>query len=508
MKLMLINPARFTKDTYIFPPIHLLYIAQAARQAGHEAEIVDVPYLLNAHPDKYHLEDESVFDLIFSKKFDVVGIGSVVSSYFYCEKLVKKIRERRKNVPVIVGGSVGLPVKDVWARNAPADFICESDGELVIQRFLNNYPHNMDEVRKIPGLHYFDGKGSYIGNKIELSQDLDYVPFLTCDETDTEYFIENGRQWIKNVLGERYLFGDNERFLPFVMSRGCVYSCTFCFHFHNMHRRHSPKYIADHLELLMKKHNVTAFQVIDDLIIINKPWLHAVCDEIIKRKLNVSFFSSGGKPGVIDIDLLKKMKQAGFKRISYGVESGSQTMLDVMRKRTTVKDNAQAISWTREAGIPISVNIVFGMPGESVRTMNETRDFLIGLDLSSREYYAALATPYPGSPLYDEVKVAGMITDTREYLFNLGGYGDYKHNMTAMAKDKFLLKVMDVSFQVDRAYYLKRRQYKKVIELTMKHILRSIFYRLPVEQQNALRPKIRALRSRLQGVLAGRKKGA
>ena len=502
MKLLLINPARFVRDSYIFPPIHLLYIAQAARQAGHEAEVVDVPYLINAHPDKFRVDDESVFDLIFSKEFDIVGIGSVVSSYFYCEKLVRRIRQKRKNIPIIVGGSVGLPIKDVWAKHAPVDFICESDGELVIQKFLEHYPHNMAEIRRIPGLHYLNEEGTYTGNKVELPIDLDYIPFLNFDDVDMEYFIENGRQWIKNVLGERYLFNENERFLPFIMSRGCVYKCTFCFHFHNMHRRHSPKYIADNIEMLMKRYRITALQVIDDLIIINKPWLHAVCDEIIRRDLKVSFFSSGGKPSVIDKELLEKMKHAGFKRISYGVESGSQTILDVMRKQTTVKDNLQAITWTREVGIPMTVNIVFGMPGENERTMNETGDFLIRLDLTSKEYYAALATPYPGSPLYDQVKAGGLITDTHDYLFNLGGYGDYPHNLTEMPKEKFIRKVSDVAYRVDCAYYLKRKRYGKVAALTAVNFLRAVYYRIPMKERIKLRSQLGRIHGQIKRVFS------
>jgi radical SAM superfamily enzyme YgiQ (UPF0313 family) len=185
---------------------------------------------------------------------------------------------------------------------------------------------------------------------------------------------------------------------------------------------------------MMNKYGATAFQIMDDLLTIDKKWLSDVCDGIIKRGIKTSFFSSGVKPSVVDREILEKLKQAGFKRISYGVDSGSQTILDVMKKRTTVEDNKKAVTLMKEAKIPCSVNIVFGMPGESETTMGATQDFLISLDITSKEYYAALATPYPGSPLFNQVVEKGIVKDTREYSFNLGGYGDYKYNVNQHAK--------------------------------------------------------------------------
>ena len=439
MKVLLVNPARYARDSYIVPPIHLLYIAQAIRRTGHEAQIIDIPYLINTQPHSFSHKDDTGIEHVLSHDFDILGIGSVVSSYVYCERLIKRVKEKKGDVPIIIGGSVGLPLKDLWERHAPVDFICESDGELVIEQFMKCYPHDGEGLKKIPGLYYLDVNGKYVGIKPELPLNLDYIPFLTYDEVDLEYFTNNIKAWIKNVLTpEYYNFSESDRFLPLSLSRGCVYKCTFCFHFNNLHRKHSPKYIADYIEFMIKKYNVKAFQIIDDLILINKKWLHEVCDEIIKRNLNVSFFSSGGKPSVVDKEILIKMKKAGFQRISYGVESGSQTILNVMQKQTTVSDNFDAISLMKEVGIPFHVNIVFGMPGETKKTMDETKEFLISLGLNSKNYYAALATPYPGSPMFQWLLDNGTIKDTREYLFNLGGYGDYRLNMTNMPKRVFL----------------------------------------------------------------------
>jgi len=467
MKVLLVNPARSMQDSYVFPPLHIMYIAQSIRRTGHEAEIVDIPYLISTQPEKFRFSDDSGIDYVLSKEFDILGIGSVVSSYAYCERLVNKIREKRGQIPIILGGSVGYPIRELWEQHAPVDYLCESDGELVIERFMKVYP-DRKELMKIPGLYHLNQDGKYAGVKPDLPMNLDYIPFLNFDEVDLEYFFENQRKWIKNVLrSENYFFSNNEKFLPLIFSRGCVYKCTFCFHFNQLHRKHSPKYIADNIEFLMSRYGATAFQVIDDLTIISKDWLHEICDEIIRRNIKTSFFASGGKPSVVDRDILVKMKQAGFKRISYGIESGSQTILNIMKKQTTVEDNYRAVTLMKEVGIPITVNIVFGMPGESERTMDETRDFLISLDIPSNIYYAALCTPYPGSSLFEQLLKNRTIKDTREYLLNIGGYGNYRINLTDMPKHRFLNRVIDIQYRVDLAYYKKRRQYSKILTITL-----------------------------------------
>lgn len=507
LKLLLVNPLRLEKDTHIFPPVHLLYIAQAARRAGAEAEIVDLPYLRATRPHEIRLEDDSGIDFALGRDFDVLGIGSVVSSYFYAERIVKKSRELYPDKPIIVGGSLGYPIRDVWAANAPVEYLCEGDGELVVEQFVRAFPEDADAIRRIPGLHHLTEDGSYQGSPPELPMDLDYIPFVTYDEVDIEYFMEERIQWIKDVMSHgNFQFRADDRFLPIIFSRGCVYDCTFCFHFNRLHRRHSPKYIADNIEFLMDRYGATAFNLLDDLTIINKRWLGEVCDEIVGRGIETSFFSGGGKPSVVDAEILAKMKRTGFKRLSYGVESGSQKMLDIMNKGTTVEDNKNAIRLMQQVGMPFSVNIVMGMPGETIETMNETRDFLIDLDLMSRDYSVAMATPYPGTRLFENVQSRGLVGSTHDYLLHLGGCNDYKYNLTDVPKGKLQSQLLDIAYRVDRAYYLQRRMYMRALSLPLGKYGRKIYYSLlPTDLR--MKIKLRTRVGRLLRSIAGDKRG-
>jgi hypothetical protein len=143
------------------------------------------------------------------------------------------------------------------------------------------------------------------------------------------------------------------------------------------------------------------------------------------------------------------------------------------------------------------------MPGENERTLNETKDFLISLDLTSKNYYAALATPYPGSPLFKQVAEEGIIKDTREYLFNLGGYADYKYNLTDMSRQKFLNKVLDVAYKVDLAYYKKRKQYRKILSYIAEKHAKIVYYRI-VPYDFRMKLKLRMRLNNLKKAILGK----
>ncbi len=119
---------------------------------------------------------------------------------------------------------------------------------------------------------------------------------------------------------------------------------------------------------------------------------------------------------------------------------------------------------------------------QAIRRTGHEAEIVINLDLNSKEYYAALATPYPGSPSFQQVVDKGIIKDTRDYLLNLGGYADYRYNLTGMPRQKFLNKVDDIANSLDLAYYKKRKKYPKIFRLMVeKHLIRIYHVVFPAD---------------------------
>lgn len=478
MKLLLIYPPR-REDSYVFPPTSLLYVAQAARAAGHEAEIIDIPYLLEKHGDKFSLLDGSLCEYIIRKECDVLGLGGVVSTYFFYDYFVKRFREAKKNIPIVVGGSVGVPIRDVWEKHAPVDYMVEADGETVIQKLLDGLEkRDYGAIERIPGLHYLKN-GRYQSNPPELADSLDRIPFLNYDEIDHEYYIDELTRWIEDIIPRRSLIQEKKlKFLPLLTSRGCPFGCTFCFHFSKKHYMHSVEYVVENIKFLKRKYGINGLYIIDDLFIFNRKRTIQLCESIYKADLGVYFIGGGGKPSFVNAEMLEAMKKAGFIRFSYGIESGSQKMLDIMQKQTSVEQNLKALNLTDEKGIPAIANIVLGMPGENCRTLEETKDLLISAGLNTKQFYASWAVAYPGAPLFDWMKKKDMVRDTREYLFEVGSIGKYVYNFSELPLEQLKRKAFLLHQEVDMAYYLKFKKYGLYLKKLARRVLGEVFYRL------------------------------
>ncbi|MEN6373327.1 MAG: radical SAM protein [Smithella sp.] len=445
--VLLINPTRVGIDSYLTPPIHLMYLAKALIDAGHTYKIINVheAFCRKAHvfendvtamKIKKALEEEYI-DKILQYNAKLIGIGSVPPSYDFTEKLVLALKGKNNNTPIIVGGSLGLPLKDLWYKNTEIDFLCEGDGECLIVELLENLS-TPDRWKKIPGL-YWRTENGWRGNKPDLPINLDYIKAPLPDMVDFALYSNFYYQWINKTLPPQLRLQNSEIIWPVVLSRGCIYNCTFCFHFNRIHRRHSVEYIIDHLRTLKSKYGVTFVVTMDDLVMANRNWFMDLCRALEKEKLGIKIFTSGGKANLVDEEMATAMAKASFIRISYGIESGSQAILDEMQKQSTVEDNRRAVKFTTNAGIFVHLNIVIGMPGETKSTLDETKHFLIDVakenNLSEENVSISFATPYPGTQLYNKAVQLGIIHDMRDYIMNVKGVGDPNPILCSLSKN-------------------------------------------------------------------------
>jgi len=485
VKVLLINPTRTGFDTYVNPPLHLIYIAQAIEESGHNSQIIDVHYdlmkTLKNIAEKQEFEISKI-KAIIEMDFDILGIGSIVSAFDFTKKLVNALHRKRPNIPVIIGGGMSMALKDLWLSKTQVNYLVESDGEVVIQKFLSAYP-NEESLSKIPGL-YVRKNDKFITNKSELPKNLDYISPPNWELlANRENYMSILKNWLNVILPKEMQLHDNEHILPIVMTRGCPYKCTFCYHVNNLHRCHSVGYIVEYLKKLKNKYGVSHIFTWDDLIMVDRKWLSDLCDELIKQDVGTKIYTSGGKPNLVTRDLLKKMKSAGFVRISYGIESGSQHILNVMNKRTTVKQNYDAVKMSMEEGIFTHLNMILGMPGESLTTLKETINFLTSLAkeglISSRNISFAYATGYPGTKLFQHMLDNNIVNDPEEYLKNQTGVVEYKYNLCGI-NIIFLNASKYVAFaKVDFNYYAHFNNYSKALTSLLYRFLQMLFGLLP-----------------------------
>ncbi|MBF0346600.1 MAG: B12-binding domain-containing radical SAM protein [Magnetococcales bacterium] len=486
MKILLVNPTRSGKDSYITPPLHLLYIANAIEDKGHHAELLDVHYNFikeNHENIPKDLYEERCIQEIVEKDYDVLGVGSIIVSYPFTKRLCSAVKQKRPNTPIIIGGGMSMALKQLWEERTDVDYLVESDGELVIQSFLEAFP-DRQALANIPGLHYRGENGKFVRNPPKLPKVLDYISMPRWYELkNLESYQEIMKYWINLTLPPDLALTPKDKVLSIVMTRGCPYKCTFCYHVNHLHRRHSPEYIVNMMRESIEKYGITVFMTLDDLIMANVKWLSALCDALIEADLGVRIFTSGGKANLISREVVKKMKQANFFRVSLGVESGSQTILDKMHKQHSVEENGNAVKVITSEGLFTHLNMIIGFPGETFTTLKETRKFLselASLGLITRENVSfSYATAFPGTDLYQQAMEMGKVpTDIEQYLSEQAGLGEYRYNLCGISAKRLAiwreLTLFRVKYLSDRYFNRAWQGYPRNFYLTSRAVSISL----------------------------------
>jgi radical SAM superfamily enzyme YgiQ (UPF0313 family) len=204
---------------------------------------------------------------------------------------------------------------------------------------------------------------------------------------------------------------------PIVTSRGCVQWCDFCSTvrmFGRGYRVRSPKKVVDDMEALHNKYGESQFTFYDDAFTINRNHTLEMCADIKARGLNVEW-DCETRVDAVDKELLEKMADAGCITIWFGVESGSEKILDKMHKKINREQVRSAFKMAQKAGMMTIASAVIGFPGETEETAWETINFINSLNPDDIGCY--IATPYPGTPMYEEVVKNGWlrVTDFNKY---------------------------------------------------------------------------------------------
>jgi radical SAM superfamily enzyme YgiQ (UPF0313 family) len=200
-----------------------------------------------------------------------------------------------------------------------------------------------------------------------------------------------------------YNLNKTSRMIFINVSRGCPNACNFCSIFNKKWRCRSPPEIVDEIEMLQERYNADSFYLIGDNLNYMPKWLKSLCDELIERKIDISYVavSACAKKKNISKSLIDGLARSGCISISYSFESGSQEMLNSLNKKLKINDFDEIIRYTKKKGIQISASFILGAPGESDLTLNKTIEFITRYDFD--RVGASILAPLPGTILYEEM---------------------------------------------------------------------------------------------------------
>ncbi|OHB57275.1 MAG: hypothetical protein A2173_02900 [Planctomycetes bacterium RBG_13_44_8b] len=417
MKILLINPPIREWSRPNVLPLGLGYIAAVLQQTGHEVVIMDI----NAN----RWSPEEVEDRIKEADFDIVGIGAIVTVYRYVKWLVSLLKKYYPAKRVIVGGSVGTSVPKIVLEKAGADVVCIGESEKTIVELIEAIETNKS-LDGIEGIWYKNGDGSIVANKDRISiANLDDLPFPAWDLFPMDIYLKNPvgapnrNKWIDGSTPEDTVLSMN-----ISATRGCPYKCIYCYHdFMGQRYRHrSPGNIIKEMKTLYENYGAEYLHFTDDEFCLKEEFVYEFCREVKKEFGGKVTWGCSGRVNLMTEELISTMADAGCVLIGYGIESGSQKMLDVMKKSVMVEQAKNAIRWTKKYLGWADCSFIVGIPGENRETIQETVDFCKELDLIPEVIF--FATPYPQTELYQLALSQGKIKDEEEYILSLGEQGE------------------------------------------------------------------------------------
>lgn len=432
----------------LYYPIWLSYATGVLEQAGFETRLVDAP--------AWGWNRKQVMEDIRKFEPDLVVMDSSFPSLNNDISVAEEIKESCPDVKITLVGPPASQFPDRILQSTGINIVARWEYDLTVREIAEALDKK-EEFTKIKGISYKQG-GEKIHNpdrEFTNSEDLDKIPFVS-------------KVYEKHLNPRDYFLGDAlyPHIQPF-SARGCPYHCTFCCWPQTlMGRKYRVRSVSNMLdEMEWIEENMPEIRDVyfeDDTFTIDKKRVLAFCDEYIKRGLKIVWTCNAR--GSLDLEILQRMKKANCRMIVIGYESGSNQILENIKKGITVEKVKQCTKDARRAGILVHGDFIIGLPGETKETIRMTRKLID--EVKPDLLQVSVASPFPGTEFYEWVKTNGyLITDDpNEYLDEQGhqkaiiSYPELSGEEMVKAVDEILKK-----------YYLS----PKFVPITLRQVFRK-----------------------------------
>jgi len=454
MDVLLINPydENAVKNSlgFITPPLNLMYLGGALENASLSVKIID--------DDLEKVGYGKVSKIASKLNPNIVGITATTSTIKNALEYSKLVKKVLPDSLIVIGGphTTFMPAKTL--KSCPSlDAVVIGEGEETMVELAGKYcDENNGKLEGIKGIAYHDLKNGNIklNPPRPLIKDLDSIPFPT-----------------RHLVPFESYGTTRNKSSDMITSRGCVFSCGYCSSSLIMgkkFRSRSPENVANEIEQLVENYKIKDIAFIDDTFMLNKRRANSIADEIRSRGLDIGFVASS-RVDMVDKNLIEKLKSAGLSTLYYGVESGSQRVLDLMKKGITLKQAEDAVRVAKEVGVEVLTSFILGFPGETREEIDKTIDFSIKLNADYSQF--SILTPFPGTLIYNELKEKNLI-DTENWDKYTVLKSVIKYEKLGLSKSMVERKLAKAysKFYIRPYYLLKHRHMFKVI---MEIVLRS-----------------------------------
>ena len=361
------------------PPYPQILLATVIRDSGHGVRVIDA------------LAQDMTFDRVLDiiGDFDMVVILTSVMTFTEDVVIMRRLKERHPRVKTVIYGAIATFMPEYCLKHEEVDFAVRREAEWALRDFLAAYAQGDNAWRDTPGLVFRDNGSIRVNDYYPFIQSLDDLPLA---------------DWSLLPASRRYFNPSIKRY-PYVTdltSRGCPGQCIYCMapgFYGKRVRARSPENVLDGF----RRHIAAGKREIyirDEMFTTSKKRVKAICEGMIAEGMDLTWLCSATVTS-LDYETLALMKRAGCHTLKLGVESGSQEVLDNIKKNLKVEQTERVFAWCRELGLMTHAHMLIGSPGETPATLRQTLRFLKRIKPTTVTF--GVITPFPGTPLFDRV---------------------------------------------------------------------------------------------------------
>ena len=392
-KIILIQPKN-TLSLNIYPPLNLIKIGSALQVHGYEVKIIPAP--ITDYSTKLIIEE--------CKDSLLVGIGVLTAEMSNAISIAQAVKEEY-TLPIVWGGWHATLFPEQMTHSKLVDHVIVDEGDDLIVQIANYYKNNGCK-----------SDTDFIGSKI-----LENQKKLNLDTlAEPDYGLVPNLEYYMNIpLTDKFLEYDSRiiKWLPYEASRGCPSKCTFCINTvtdNRKYRRKSSQKVINEIESLVDKHNINHLKIIDDNFFVNVKWVKEIAKGLIQKGLDITWdaecrvdYFNGNH---VNHECLELCVASGMNELNFGIESGSQRSLDIVKKEITPEQALNAVKTASKFGIVSRCSFIIDIPGERKEDIFKTVQLVNKIrEIPKTTCGIHTYRPYPRSELCEEMLRNGEI---------------------------------------------------------------------------------------------------
>lgn len=426
MRILLLKP--YNLSDHIQPSLGLGYLAASVRNAN-DVKILDCI--------KERINLQRLEKIIRATKFDLIGMQCYTFDLRFVKDALRMIKDIDKGIVTVIGGPhpSAEPKESMEYFKDTLDFAFVGEAERGFKSLVDYLNGERRDIAEIPGLVWRE-EGSTKVNSAFCEEDLDALGMLAWDliRPDTYPESQHGAFYKKFPIA------------PIMLTRGCPYECTFCagkIISGRRLRKRSINNVINEIKMLYHEYGIREFHIVDDNFTMDKEYAKGFLNRLESLNLYISWAVPNGiRMENLDLEFLHQMRRTGLYLVSLGIESGSDRVLELMKKRLKVDKIRKTVKLINDSGLDVAGFFILGFPGENKSEIEKTIKLSLELSLIRANFFTYL--PFPGTQSYLELKETGELSRVNwdKFYFSKAAYspkGITQKELRWLQKKAFLM---------------------------------------------------------------------